>query len=57
MTVKELIEKLKTLPSDLVVYTFLDFPLQEEDIVIRENFPLGDPANPGCKYDTVVYFK
>lgn len=51
MTVKKLIEKLKKLPQDLEV---LDMGMPVEDVRVVDGFPEGDPANPDCKYVSVV---
>lgn len=55
MTVQELMEKLKTYPSDMpvVISSFPNLDINDEsDPVIRvcEEYPFGDPANPECEF-------
>ena len=51
MIIKDLIEELKKCPQDMSVIVGTT-----EDITINivYDFPLGDPANPKCKYQDVV---
>ena len=50
MTVKELIDILQEYPQDIPVAINYDIDLNFEDFKIVEEFPMGDPANPRCKY-------
>lgn len=53
-TVSELIEELKRFPQDLKVVCageLLDI------IEFREDYCLGDCANPNCRYENVVYLE
>lgn len=52
MTVKELIAELKDMPEDLEVYSLCG---KVENVCIHPEYPLGDTANPKCKYAKVVY--
>ena len=52
MTVKELISELQNMPDDLEVYTLCG---KVESVLINPEYPLGDTANPNCKYAKVVY--
>lgn len=47
MTVQELIDILKPLPKDLIIWDITD-------VMIVDDYPLGDGANPDCEYGTVV---
>ncbi len=51
MTVQELINKLEEFPKDMRVMSQGD---DIEKVYISEDYPLGDPANPKCKYTDVV---
>ena len=51
MTVAEMIEKLKKFPPELEV---LDMGLPVEDLRIVDDYPVGDPANPGCEFKSIV---
>lgn len=51
MTVAEMIEKLKKFPPDLEV---LDLGMPVEDLKLVDGFPIGDPANPDCEFESVV---
>ena len=50
MTVKDLIEKLREYPQDIPVAISYELGIDDKDIRIIEEFPIGDPANPKCKY-------
>ncbi len=47
MTVQELIDRLKPLPKDLIIWDIMD-------VRIVDDYPLGDGADPNCEYGTVV---
>ncbi len=57
MTVKELIDKLKCMPQDSLVYSFPGYPIHEEDVIIIDHYPLTDTKDPKCVYDTIVYIR
>lgn len=48
VTVKDLINELKKYPLDLRIFDYMFDPIEE--IRYEKEIPLGDPANPKCKY-------
>lgn len=51
MTVEELKELLKDCPDKAKVYCS---GLELDCVAISPEYPIGDSANPNCKYETVV---
>lgn len=51
MTVKELKEILESIPDFLTIY---NSGMEIEDVKVVPNYPIGDSANPNCKYETVL---
>lgn len=51
----ELIRELLKLPVEMLDLEVVDIGGEPiEEIHFREDFPLGDSANPNCKYDNVI---